>query len=82
MPISEFWNSKKTVSELGRVYRYLNDLSVSGPSDEANLNVKNSYFEEDPLGLPDILSKSVNAGESGRLIYTSALKSTEKRFLY
>ncbi|KAL6331618.1 hypothetical protein AAG906_011558 [Vitis piasezkii] len=67
VPISEFWDSKKTVSEIRSVYRCFNDLSVSGSLNEANLSVKDSFVEEDPLGLPDILSKLVNAGESGSL---------------
>ncbi|KAL6311232.1 hypothetical protein AAG906_000384 [Vitis piasezkii] len=41
------------------VYRCFNDLSVSGSLNEANLSVKDSFVEEDPLGLPDILSKLV-----------------------
>ncbi|KAL6322842.1 hypothetical protein AAG906_020842 [Vitis piasezkii] len=49
------------------VYRCFNDLSVSRSLNEANLSVKDSFVEEDPLGLPDILSKLVNAGESRRL---------------
>ncbi|RVX01446.1 DNA mismatch repair protein MSH6 [Vitis vinifera] len=57
VPISEFWDSKKTVSEIRSVYRCFNDLSVSGSLNEANLSVKDSFVEEDPLGLPDILSK-------------------------
>ena len=75
VPISEFWDSKKTVSEIRSVYRCFNDLSVSGSLNEANLSVKGSFVEEDPLGLPDILSKLVNAGESGSLAL-SALGGT------
>lgn len=75
VPISEFWDSKKTVSEIRSVYRCFHDLSVSGSLNEANLSVKGSFVEEDPLGLPDILSKLVNAGESGSLAL-SALGGT------
>ncbi|WJZ87489.1 hypothetical protein VitviT2T_006863 [Vitis vinifera] len=57
------------------VYRCFNDLSVSGSLNEANLSVKDSFVEEDPLSLPDILSKLVNAGESGNLAL-SALGGT------
>lgn len=74
-PISEFWDSKKTVSELKNVYRCFNDALVSEPLNEANMNVKDSFVGEDPLGLPDILSKLVDEGESGGLAL-SALGGT------
>ena len=75
VPISEFWDSKKTVSELKNIFSCFNDSSVSGSLNEANLNVKDSFVEEDSFGLPDILSKLVNAGESGSLAL-SALGGT------
>ena len=39
------------------------------------MSVKDSFVEEDPLGLLDILSKLVNTGESGSLAL-SALEGT------
>lgn len=75
VPISEFWDSEKTVSEIRSFYRCHHEVSVSGSLTEANLSVKDSFVEEDNLGLPEILSKLVNAGESGNLAL-SALGGT------
>ncbi|KAL6321084.1 hypothetical protein AAG906_012804 [Vitis piasezkii] len=61
------------------VYRCFNDLSVSGSLNEANLSVKDSFVEEDPLGLPDILSKLVNAGDFTCCSNSSCIEFTGRR---
>ncbi|KAL6334112.1 hypothetical protein AAG906_004543 [Vitis piasezkii] len=51
-----------------------NDLSVSGSLNEANLSVKDSFVEEDPLGLPDIF---VQVGECRRVAVAEDLAAAE-----
>lgn len=72
VPLSEFWDAKKTVLEIKNIYKRITAESLN----KADSNVANSQAEEDGLtSLPDILSELVSSGDSGSLVL-SALGGT------
>lgn len=72
VPLSEFWDAKKTVLEIKNIYKRITAESLN----KADSNVANSQAEEDGLtSLPDILSELVSTGDSGSLVL-SALGGT------
>lgn len=72
VPLSEFWDAKKTVLEIKNIYKRITAESLN----KADSNVANSQAEEDGLTcLPDILSGLVRTGDSGSLVL-SALGGT------
>ncbi|XP_010259327.1 PREDICTED: DNA mismatch repair protein MSH6 isoform X2 [Nelumbo nucifera] len=65
VPVLEFWDAEKTINEVRRIYKHLNQ-SVSGSVNEASLG--NSAFSVGSDGsgcLPDVLSELVSMGDNG-----------------
>lgn len=56
VPLLEFWDAEKTVSEVKAIYRR---------SNEENLHVSGSYSEDGISSLPSALSELVDAGCDG-----------------
>lgn len=76
IPLSEFWDAKKTVHEVKTMYNHINHQSASGSLNEGNMGKTNPNIAEDGSScLPDILSELVNKGEDGSLAL-SALGGT------
>ncbi|PSR94715.1 DNA mismatch repair protein [Actinidia chinensis var. chinensis] len=65
VPLSEFWDAEKTVSEVKAVYRRFHEQSISLSTNEANLLATGSSSEDASGSLPDVLSEFVNAGNDG-----------------
>ncbi|XP_057474469.1 DNA mismatch repair protein MSH6-like [Actinidia eriantha] len=65
VPLSEFWDAEKTVSEVKAVYRRFHEQSISLSTNEANLLATGSSSEEASSSLPDVLLEFVNAGNDG-----------------
>lgn len=61
VPLSEFWDAEKTISEIKSFYGCISDQIVSKSSDEENVSTLND--EGYVNGLPDILSKLVDSGD-------------------
>ncbi|KAG8663592.1 hypothetical protein MANES_01G227200v8 [Manihot esculenta] len=76
VPLSEFWDSEKTVCEVKAIYRRITDQSAPGSLNKADIDTAELHIAEDGSScLPEILSKLVNKGENGSLAL-SALGGT------
>ncbi|XP_031373635.1 DNA mismatch repair protein MSH6 [Punica granatum] len=66
VPGSEFWDSRRTISELKAIYKRVSNMPDSACSDEADKLAGTSYVEDkDESSLPETVSKLVNSGENG-----------------
>ncbi|KAK2970286.1 hypothetical protein RJ640_021748, partial [Escallonia rubra] len=66
IPLSEFWDAAKTVSEVKGIYKHINDHSGSSSLNEVTSHAIDSSVEDGGLGsLPRVLSELVNAGDDG-----------------
>ncbi|KAF2304770.1 hypothetical protein GH714_037905 [Hevea brasiliensis] len=76
VPISEFWDSEKTVCEVKAIYKRITGQSAPGFLNKADTDTAELHVAEDGSScLPDILSELVNKGENGSLAL-SALGGT------
>ncbi|PSS14723.1 DNA mismatch repair protein [Actinidia chinensis var. chinensis] len=65
VPLSEFWDAEKTVSEVKAVYRRFHEQSIALSTNEANLLATGPSSKDTFSSLPDVLLELVNAGNDG-----------------
>nr|XP_043621145.1 DNA mismatch repair protein MSH6 isoform X2 [Erigeron canadensis] len=58
VPLTEFWDSKKTIHEIKEIYQRISNQSVSSSSNESTSSATNDC-------LPEVLSELMTAGEIG-----------------
>lgn len=76
VPLSEFWDAEKTISEVKNLYQRLNNTPIPYSRNEADLHPSESIDNDAELrNLPNVLSELVNAGENG-MYALSALGGT------
>nr|GMD26782.1 DNA mismatch repair protein MSH6 [Ipomoea batatas] len=76
VPLSEFWDAEKTISEVKNMYKRLNNTPIPYSQNEADLHPSESIDNDAQLrNLPNVLSELVNAGENG-MYALSALGGT------
>ncbi|RAL49223.1 hypothetical protein DM860_014441 [Cuscuta australis] len=66
IPLSEFWDAEKTISEVKTMYQRLNNTTVPYCQDESDRDCNVSIHKDAQLGtLPSVLSELANVGEKG-----------------